>query len=132
MHRPPLVEGMGVAMRGDVRICGSLFSYLALEARAGAAHPLRPIREIANTGLSRTVGRSCGALFGAGSAVGATEKSAAGDAVCRRSTRYAPSDNSLEWIERFRSSDTNLTGWVSTAKQFAQPTGLAVLRLSNR
>ena len=43
---------MGVAMRGDDQICGSLFSYIYLEARVETEHPLRPIREIANTALA--------------------------------------------------------------------------------
>ena len=43
---------MGVAMRGDDEICGSLFSYIDLEDRVRADHPLRPIREIANAALS--------------------------------------------------------------------------------
>src|SRR5579863_6924035 len=42
---------MGVAMRGDDEICGSLFSYIDLEDRVRADHPLRPIREIANAAL---------------------------------------------------------------------------------
>src|SRR3954464_12586750 len=36
-------------MRGDDKICGSFFSYIDLEDRVRADHPLRPIREIANT-----------------------------------------------------------------------------------
>jgi hypothetical protein len=32
---------MGVAMRGDDGICGSLFSYIDLEKRVRADHPLR-------------------------------------------------------------------------------------------
>jgi transposase len=43
---------MGVAMRGDDQICGSLFSYIDLEERVETEHPLRPIREIANTALA--------------------------------------------------------------------------------
>jgi transposase len=43
---------MGVAMRGDDRICGSFFSYIDLEARIRSEHPLRPIREIVNTALA--------------------------------------------------------------------------------
>ncbi len=43
---------MGVAMRGDDEICGSLFSYIDLEARVRSDHPLRPIREIANAALA--------------------------------------------------------------------------------
>ena len=48
----PLEQGMGVAMRGDDQICGSLFSYIDLEARVETGHPLRAIREIANTALA--------------------------------------------------------------------------------
>src|SRR3954469_10078745 len=39
-------------MRGDDKICGSFFSYIELEDRFRADHPLRPIREIANTTLA--------------------------------------------------------------------------------
>jgi transposase len=42
---------MGAAMRGDDEIFGSLFSYINLENRVLATHPLRPIREIANAAL---------------------------------------------------------------------------------
>src|SRR5271167_3459373 len=42
---------MGVAMRGDEEICGSLFSYIDLEKRVRADHPLRLIRQIANAAL---------------------------------------------------------------------------------
>jgi transposase len=42
---------MGVAMRGDDGICGSLFSYIDLEKRVRADHPLRLIRQIANAAL---------------------------------------------------------------------------------
>jgi transposase len=38
-------------MRGDDEICGSLFSYIDLENRVRADHPLRVIREIANAAL---------------------------------------------------------------------------------
>ena len=48
----PLKQGMGVAMRGDDQICGRLFSYIDLEARVETKHPLRAIREIANTALA--------------------------------------------------------------------------------
>jgi len=40
-------------MRGDDEKSGSLFSYIDLEARVRADHPLRPIREIANAALAR-------------------------------------------------------------------------------
>ena len=35
-------------MRGEDRLSGSLFSYVDLEARVPARHPLRLIREIVN------------------------------------------------------------------------------------
>ena len=38
-------------MRGDDEICGRLFSYIDLEDRVRADHPLRPIRAIANAAL---------------------------------------------------------------------------------
>ena len=38
-------------MRGDDGICGSLFSYIDLEQRVRADHPLRLIRQIANAAL---------------------------------------------------------------------------------
>ena len=38
-------------MRGDDGICGSLFSYIDLEKRVRADHPLRLIRQIANAAL---------------------------------------------------------------------------------
>lgn len=53
---------MGVAMRGDDQICGSLFSYIDLEARVETEHPLRTIREIANTALAALSGEF-GALY---------------------------------------------------------------------
>jgi transposase len=47
---------MGVAMRGDDGICGSLFSYIDLEKRVRADHPLRLIRQIANAALKSLSG----------------------------------------------------------------------------
>jgi hypothetical protein len=43
-------------MRGDDGICVSLFSYIDLEDRVRADHPLRPIREIANAALATLSG----------------------------------------------------------------------------
>src|SRR5499427_2686837 len=43
-------------MRGDDKICGSFFSYVDLEDRVRADHPLRPIREIANVALATLSG----------------------------------------------------------------------------
>src|SRR6516162_2401443 len=47
---------MGVTMRGDDGICGSLFSYIDLEKRVRANHPLRVIRQIANAALKSLSG----------------------------------------------------------------------------
>jgi transposase len=47
---------MGVAMRGGDEICGSFFSYIDLEERVRADHPLRPIREIAIAALAALSG----------------------------------------------------------------------------
>ena len=43
-------------MRGDDEICGSLFSYIDLEDRVRADHPLRPICEITNAALAALTG----------------------------------------------------------------------------
>ena len=43
-------------MRGDDAICGSLFSYINLEKRIRADHPLRVIRAIANVALKSLSG----------------------------------------------------------------------------
>jgi hypothetical protein len=45
-----------VAMRGDDRIYRSLFSYIDLEKRVRADHPLRAIRQIANAALKSLSG----------------------------------------------------------------------------
>ena len=47
---------MGVTMRGDDGICGSLFSYIDLKKRVRADHPLRVIRQIANAALKSLSG----------------------------------------------------------------------------
>jgi transposase len=43
-------------MRGSDELSGSLFSYVALEARVRADHPLRTIREVANGALADLTG----------------------------------------------------------------------------
>src|SRR5499433_2471722 len=47
---------MGVTMRGDDGICGSFFSYIDLEKRVRADHPLRVIRQIVNAALKSLSG----------------------------------------------------------------------------
>jgi transposase len=49
-------------MRGSDERSGSLFSYVDLEARVGADHPLRTIRQIANAALSE-LSKAFGALY---------------------------------------------------------------------
>jgi transposase len=53
---------MGVAMRGDDEKSGSFFSYIDLEDRVRGDHPLRVIREIANTALA-TLSADFAALY---------------------------------------------------------------------
>ena len=65
---------MGVAMRGDDEICGSLFSYIDLEDRVRADHPLRPIREIANAALAALSGDFAAVYSGMGRPSVAPEK----------------------------------------------------------
>src|SRR5882762_3633469 len=47
---------MGVTMRGDDGVCGSLCIYIDLEKRVRLDHPLRVIRQIANAALKSLSG----------------------------------------------------------------------------
>ena len=80
---------MGVAMRGDDEISGSLFSYIDLEDRVRADHPLRPIREIANAALA-TLSRDFAALYSGGGRR-CRRRNCCGQCCCRPSTRCARS-----------------------------------------
>jgi transposase len=53
-------------MRGDDKICGRLFSYIDLEDRVRADHPLRSIREIANAALAALSGNFAALYSGMG------------------------------------------------------------------
>ena len=53
-------------MRGDDEKSGSLFSYIDLEDRVRADHPLRPIREIANAALASLSGAFAALYSGMG------------------------------------------------------------------
>jgi transposase len=53
-------------MRGDDEICGKLFSYIDLEDRVRADHPLRPIRKIANAALAALSGEFAALYAGMG------------------------------------------------------------------
>jgi transposase len=61
-------------MRGDDQICGQLFSYIDLEARVWAGHPLRAIGEIANMALSALSGELAALYSGIGRPSIAPEK----------------------------------------------------------
>jgi hypothetical protein len=78
---------MGVATRGSDGICGSLFSYVDLETRIRAEHPLRSIREIANTALA-VLSSDFEALYS-----GLGRPSIPPECCCRPSTRYTRSGN---------------------------------------
>ena len=54
------------AMRGEDRRSGSLFSYVDLEARVPADHPLRAIRAIVDDALSALSGDFDGAVLASG------------------------------------------------------------------
>ena len=47
VHPPSGVEGV----RGSDRVQGSMFSYVSLEARIPADHPLRPMRAMVDEAL---------------------------------------------------------------------------------
>lgn len=53
---------MGETMRGDDAIYGKFFSYIDLEKRVRADHPLRVVREVANSTLKSPTGEF-GKLF---------------------------------------------------------------------
>src|SRR5690348_16566903 len=61
-------------MRGGDEICGRLFSYIDLEDRVRADHPLRSIREIANTALAALSGEFAALYSGMGRPSIAPEK----------------------------------------------------------
>jgi transposase len=63
-----------VRMRGDDAVYGKLFSYIDLEDRVRADHPLRVIREIANTALAGLSGAFAALYSGLGRPSVAPEK----------------------------------------------------------
>jgi transposase len=58
--------GRGVIMRGTDERSGELFSYVDLEKRVRRDHPLRPIREMANTALTLLSGAFAALYSGTG------------------------------------------------------------------
>jgi hypothetical protein len=75
---------MGASMRGSDATSGSLFSYVDLEQRVPAAHPLRTIRTIVNDVLV-----SLDAEFERASRL--PRSGCLGPLCFRPSTRFAPS-----------------------------------------
>jgi hypothetical protein len=67
-------------MRGEDRSCGGVFSYIDLEARVSAEHPLRPIRDIMSAALA-TLSGDFAAVFLSGATIDPAGKAAVGNAV---------------------------------------------------
>jgi hypothetical protein len=78
-------------MRGADGRSGNLFSYVDLEARVAADHPLRPIRTIVNDALSGLSGEF-EALYSNLGRPSIPPERLLGHCCCRRSTRCARSD----------------------------------------
>jgi hypothetical protein len=77
-------------MRGEDQRSGSLFSYVDLEARVAADHPLRPIRMIVNDALNELSGAFAALYSGLGRPSIPPERLLR-DCCCRRSIRSARS-----------------------------------------
>ena len=75
-------------MRGSDERSGALFSYVDLEARVPAAHPLRTIRVIVNNALTALSPASMTSMPG-WDALRSRPNSCCGRSCCRRSTRSA-------------------------------------------
>ena len=73
-------------MRGEDRRSGSLFSYVDLEARVAADHPLRTIRTIVDDALSGLSGEF-EALYSHLAGLRSRPSGCCGHFSCRRSTR---------------------------------------------
>ena len=80
-------------MRGNDEVAGSLFSYVDLEKRVRADHPLRVIRGIVNATLKRSVVGVRPAVFAVRPRIDSAGAAAARRCCCRRSTRSARSAN---------------------------------------
>jgi hypothetical protein len=108
---------MGVRMRGDDEICGSLFSYIDLEERVRADHPLRAIREIVNAALV-VLSRDFAALYS-----GMGRPSIAPEKLLRA---MAPSVIAIGRSAKCRimSSAANRSAWPETRVSLASVLGL--------
>ena len=77
-------------MRGSDAVAGSLFSYVALETRVRADHPLRVIRGVVNATLA-AMSADFDALHAPGGRESIRRSGCCGRCCCRRSTRSGPS-----------------------------------------
>jgi len=77
-------------MRGSDKTSGSLFSYVDLEDRVPAAHPLRVIREIVNDALA-DLDASSRTFMKAGAAPRLRRSGLCARLCCRRFIRSVPS-----------------------------------------
>ena len=77
-------------MRGSDGRTGALFSYVDLEARVPARHPLRAIRAIVNGALA-SLSNDFEALYAKGAGRRSRRRSCCGRCCCKHSTRCAPS-----------------------------------------
>jgi hypothetical protein len=80
----------GGSMRGSDRTTGSLFSYVDIEARVPAKHPLRPIRRIVNDVLAG-LDAEFAALYEPTGRGSIRRSGCCAARCCRPSTRSAPS-----------------------------------------
>src|ERR1700727_422529 len=93
-------------MRGEDRTSGALFSYVDMEARIPAKHPLRAMRRLTNaalaeldgafSGLYDRIGRPCAGAFAAGDASAASLSDPLG-APAGRANRGRPFVSLLRW-----------------------------------
>ena len=77
-------------MRGSDKTSGSLFSYVDVEARIPARHPLRTIRQIVNEALASLDGEFA-KLYEDTGRNRSRRNGCCGPRCCRRSTRSARS-----------------------------------------
>jgi hypothetical protein len=77
---------------GDGKRSGELFSYVDLEQRVRADHPLRAIREMANAALDALSG-DFSALYAPVAGHRSRRRCCCGRCCCRRSTRSARNAN---------------------------------------
>ena len=85
-------------MRGEDRTSGALFSYVDVEARIGANHPLRAMRRLTNAALSGLVPRFSALYVGIGRPR-LRRSACCGPRCCSFSIRSARSGKLVERLE---------------------------------